>query len=248
MLPICNEVFKQWNLNLNESKTEFVNVHIAKASDRRPDGTLLRGKEEWRNTKLLGSLLCSTSDIQRRINLGNAAFSKYKKVWLQRKKISLARKIQIYEAQVVSVLMYNSSTWAAPKAIIEKLDACHRRHLRYILNYKYPHIISNKNLYYRCNTTPLSERVNLSRWRMLGHVLRSPENTPANTSLSFVVNSRGLLKSRVGRHQMNLFNIIKSDLCDRGINLNCLNDLQHLRTLAKNRSKCMTMKVTLIRR
>lgn len=134
-------------------------------------------------------------------------------------------------------MMYNSSTWAAPQAILDKLDVCHRRHLRQILNYRYPHVISNKNLYHRCETTPLSERVKLSRWTMLGHVLRSPENTPANTALSFAVNRLEYCKPRRGRHQMNLFDIIKSDLHDRGLVIDSHNDLLELRIFAKDRKR-----------
>ena len=43
-----------------------------------------------------------------------------------------------------------------------------------ILNMKYPGVISNKNLYKRCNAEPLSEKVTRSRWRMLGHDLWGP--------------------------------------------------------------------------
>jgi hypothetical protein len=237
IFPISEKVLKEWNLNVNNTKTEFVHFHLANKGDLKPDSTPLSGNEEWRASKLLGSLLCSTKDIIHRINLGHVAFNNFKKVWLQRKTISLSRKLQIYEAQVVSVIMYNSSTWAAPKHVIEKVNVCHRRHLRYILNYKYPYIISNKNLYARCQTTPLSERIILSRWRMLGHILRSPENSPASLALSFAVEGSCEYKSRRGRHQTNLFNVIKTDLSDKGVSLLSIDDLYELRQLANDRHK-----------
>ena len=116
-------------------------------------------------------MLCSKEDISRRISLGYAAFNKYKKAWNHG--IPLSKRLILYEALVVSVLMYNSSCWAAPMSALDKLDKAHQRHLRSILNYKYPHFISNDNLYKRCNTEPLSSKVARSRWRMFGHVLRS---------------------------------------------------------------------------
>ena len=58
------------------------------------------------------------------------AFKTFQKVWLQRSKINLERKMSIYEAQVVSVILYNSNSWAAPKKVLEKLDISHRKHLR----------------------------------------------------------------------------------------------------------------------
>ena len=36
--------------------------------------------------------------------------------------ITVAKKLKVYEAQVVRVIMYNASSWAAPKAVSAKLD------------------------------------------------------------------------------------------------------------------------------
>ena len=106
--------------------------------------------------------------------LGNVAFSKFKSVWLQSKRIDLSRLIQVYEAMVVSVMLYNSVSWSATKVFLDKLDVCHRRHIRAILNVKWPAVIKNKKLYEVCKTTPLSERVRLSRWCLFGRILRNP--------------------------------------------------------------------------
>ena len=48
---------------------------------------------------------------------------------------------------VVSVIMYNCSSWAATKDVLEKLDVCHRKHLRQILKIKWPTTITNVKLY-----------------------------------------------------------------------------------------------------
>ena len=42
---------------------------------------------------------------------------------------------------------------------------------------------------------------------MMGHVLRSEDNTPAMLSLKFVLNSSGKCKGRVGRPNTNLYQI-----------------------------------------
>ena len=87
------------------------------------------------------------------------------------------RKLKLYEAQVVSVLMYNSNSWAPTKAALNELDVTHRRHLRTILNIKWSRgMIRNVTLYKRCNVVKLSDRVN-TIWRILEHVLRSDGNT-----------------------------------------------------------------------
>ena len=132
--------------------------------------------------------------------------------------------------------MYNSSCWAAPKVVLEKLDVCHRKHLRQIMNVRWPHsLMSNKTLYSRCNTTPLSVRAEASRWKMLGHVLRSPENSPAQAALCFAVESMNTLPGRLGRHRINLLSLIKCDLQSRDLSLNSYDDILNLRILAHNR-------------
>ena len=102
------------------------------------------------------------------------------------------------------------------------------------MNYRHPGIISNDNLYRRCNVEPLSARVDRNRWRMLGHVLRGPSDGPAYSSLVFAINTLQY-PGRVGRPQTNLFSLIRSDLRDRNIFLNNLSDLLYLRNLALNK-------------
>ena len=164
ILPLATEILNDWNLFVNEDKTDFTHVYLASSGEKDEQGNLIAGKELWRKSITLGSMLCSKEDITRRISLGYAAFNKYNKAWSN--KIPLDKRLLLYEALVVSVMMYNSSCWAAPKSVLEKLDIVHRRHLRSILNYRYPNVISNVNLYRRCNVEPLSARVDRNRWRM----------------------------------------------------------------------------------
>ena len=71
---------------------------------------------------------------------------------------------------------------------------------------------------------------------MFGHILRSAENTPAQTALSFALEGASMHKSRRGRHQqINLFNVLKGDLDKRGLLLKDIDDLFNLRILAKDR-------------
>ena len=237
IFPICKEILAEWNLFVNEAKTEFTHFYLADKDEVDTKGEPVKNNEPWRKSVSLGSKLCSTKDIQHRCILGNSAFQKYKKVWLQGTRISLQTKLKIYEAQVVSVIMYNSNSWAAPKNILSKLDICHRKHLRQIIGMTWPHgIISNVSLYKRCNTVPLSERVGLARWKMLGHILRSSSNSPAQLALSFAVDSRHTMTGRVGRHQTNLFKFICKDLSDRNIKFCNIDDLIDLRHLANDRA------------
>ena len=238
LLPIAKCTFEEWNLFINEEKTEFTHVFLASKGQKMPDNNdkLLAGNESWRSSKILGSLLCSEADIAARCISGNIAFNSFKNVWCKNRKISLHKKLRVYEAQVVSVILYNCCSWSPTKKSLEKLDICHRKHLRNILNIKWPQgVISNKNLYERCNSTPLSDRVASSRWRMLGHILRSSELTPASLALFFAVDGSHDLKGRLGRPRCNLLNTLRDDLAKRKLSLDSKSDIYVLRNIASNR-------------
>ena len=63
---------------------------------------------------------------------------------------------------------------------MDRIVTLHRKHLRNILYIK--GTISNKALYKRCNLEMLSKR-----WKMVGHIIRSTDNTPAQMALSFAI-------------------------------------------------------------
>ena len=237
MLPHIQDVLYNWNLFVNNDKTEYTRFYLADKTELNLNGKSIRKlqQEDWRGNKSLGSVLCSVADIKRRCNLGNVAFTNFNKCWLQGPKIPLRVKIRLYDALVASVMLYNSDSWSAPAINIEQLDIIHRRHLRRILNIYWPHgRISNVELYKRCKTTKLSERVNKRRWTMLGHVMRSDTNTPAFLSLTFAISNT--YKSRAGRHQCNLFHTIIKDLKNRNFNLKNVDDLYELRNVAQDRN------------
>ena len=55
-------------------ETEFTHVFLADTQEDDKDEAELRGKEKWRKSKILGSLLCSSSDITARCIRGNIVF------------------------------------------------------------------------------------------------------------------------------------------------------------------------------
>ena len=142
----------------------------------------------------------------------------------------------VYEAQVVSVLLYNCGCWSAPKHVLSKLDTCNRKHLRRILNICWPTgVISNKELYRRCQSGPITERVRKARWTLLGHILRMDDNCPPVLAIRFAVTSAEQYRGRRGRPRINLFGTIQKDLEEHNISLKTIADLNSLRQLAVNR-------------
>ena len=80
---------------------------------------------------------------------------------------------------------------------------------------------------------------------MFGHVLCSPENSPAALSLSFAVGGTPGLKGRRGAHQTNLLTVLQSDierihwsdnaLLTHKITLESTDDIATLRSVAADR-------------
>ena len=222
ILPVAVDIFEEWNLFINSSKTEFTHLYLNEKN------------EQWRDHKILGSKLDSATDVKHRIILANVAFSNFSKIWMQ-KQISCECKLHLYDALVVSVLLYNSNSWSLTKKEVQKIDVLHRNHLRKILKIFWPKIISNESLYAVTNQIPLSSRINKSRWSMLGHVLRLPENSPAFTSMVFALEGANEFAPRVGRPQTNLLSVIRNDLFSRGFLLDKYNDLVYLKEIASDR-------------
>ena len=231
-------ILSEWSLFVND-KTKFTRVYLADTGKVDKWGNKVRGNEEWRNELLLGTKLGSEEDIQNRINKANTAFWSFDKLWCQgpkRSQISEERKIQLYNSLVVSVLLYNCSCWAAPQDILESVNIVQRKHLKRILNIYWPNTISNDALYARTKMKPLTERIEKARWTMLGHVLRSDNNTPAYQSFLFAAFGCNGLKGRIGKHRTNLYDIIvKKYLFKRNIYLKNLDDFNNLVILAKDR-------------
>ena len=160
------ETLKVYNLTVNVDKTEKI---VIKRGERL--------EEFWRKNKKLGSLLGDEEDILRRKILARNALREIDNVWVRKTKISLRKRLHLYNSLVKPILLYNCETWALSKTESEKLDAFHRQNLGRVANIRYPHRISNGPLYRLTGERPISEDIVECRWRYLGHALRQV-NTP----------------------------------------------------------------------
>ena len=122
---VSKTVLEEWSMFVND-KTTFTRIYIAEKEELDAWRKPVRGNEPWKNEVLLGSKLGSEEDIVNRRNKANTAFySKYKKLWCngpKRAKISEKRKLELYEALVVSILMYNCCCWDAPKHVMVSIN------------------------------------------------------------------------------------------------------------------------------
>ena len=220
-------VFKEWNLNINPTKTEW--THLYQEED-----VARRGEERWRSTRLLGSLYGVTEDLKRRRQQAAAAFNTLVNLWMRRQVISEATRLRLFDAFVLSILTYNCGVWVLSSRDATAMDAFHRKQLRRLLGISYPEIISNTDLYARCNAEPISVLSRRARWKLFGHILRLPEATPAQVSMTayFQRQNRGWL----GRPRITLPVVIDNELAKAtSMRLRSLKDLETLRLVARNR-------------
>ena len=126
-----------YNLHVNEHKTEEYTV---------PDATPIRGKDSWRKCKLLGSLLDTKEDIERRKMITMSTMKENSHVY-NSKYLTLSQKIRHFRVFAECIFLYNCELWTTTKTINDSIDYFHRRQLRYALGIKYPRVITNQQLY-----------------------------------------------------------------------------------------------------
>ena len=170
---VVKEILEKENLLVNESKTE--NVTIVR-NRKTKDKTVI--DEPWRLAIKLGSKLGDTEDIAYRKQLSNVTLHTIEDSWVKKDHVKQSIKLQAYKALVKPILLYNASTWGLTATDEKSLDAFHRQQLRYVLNVKYPRIMRNITVYKTADEKPLSLQILSARWRLLGHCLRLPTDTP----------------------------------------------------------------------
>ena len=194
-LDIIVHTLEEWNLKVNASKTEYTCI------DRTTD--------DWKSTRKLGSLLGDSKDLSKRKNLAIVAFKNMTSLFIRRHKIGEVRRMRLYNALILPILIYNGSTWALTETETKSLNAFHRKQLRILLGIFYPDRISNHDLYIRCNTTTISSLITKQRWQLFGHVLRRDETIPAQMAMDMFFQPG--LKYR-GRPITTLPNVLDKDI------------------------------------
>ena len=184
--------------------------------------------------KQLGSLLGDEEDIGRRRQLAGAAFHTMWKIWLRGHKVSLRRRIRLYNAYVLPVLTYNCGTWGATDTAMAKLAAFHRGQLRKVMGIRWPERISNKELYKQTGCSDIRIHIAQARTRLFGHVLRLHKDAPAQASMDTYFDPG---RRQRGRPRHAIATRLRSDMGMAGIRFHNEKDLKNLRTIATDRNR-----------
>ena len=120
---------------INESKTEDYKI-------------IRQGNEKWKKCKLLGNLLDTEKNINRRKILAIDAFIEYNFWQPKNQQHGQNKKCQY----VASVFLYNSELLTLAKKLENTVNTFQRRHLRKILDIHWPKKITNIELYTETKT------------------------------------------------------------------------------------------------
>ena len=195
-------VLSKFNLNVNKSKTELT--------------TLERGQKQneiWRHVKKVGSLLGDKEDVMNRKRLARIQMSTMYKVWIQKNtKVSLQRRVTLYNASVKSVLLYNCATWGLTKAEEAGLNSFHRQQLRRLCNIKWPNKISSKEVYKKTKTEPVCIDITKARWKYFGHSLRMDDKIPAKQAMKWFFQEELNLKKHKGQQRTTIVSTLQKDI------------------------------------
>ena len=133
-------------------------------------------------------------------------------------------------------MLYNSGTWGLTTTAEKRLNSFHRSQLRSLLGITWPETINNKAFYSRCQDKPLRLLVKRSRWRLFGHILRMPVDTPAVSAMTNCFHVRNEKKWK-GRPRMTLPLKLHDDLAHvRQGTFKSIQDLVKLTSLAGDRN------------
>ena len=197
----ARNILEKNNLMMNEDKTEHTTIKRGTKEE----------EAEWRNIIKLGSKIGDRQDIERRKELSNIALSNNEKIWKKKWKIKLKTRLRLYETLVKNILLYNCGTWGISISDERKINSFHRRQLRRIIGIKWPHKISNKKLYKRTESKPISITITERRWKLLGHIMRLPATCPARKAMRYYFEVRTNKKYR-GRRRTTIVTTINRDI------------------------------------
>ena len=193
---------------------------------------------DWKKCKLLGSLLDTKSDIQRRKGLTLDSLKAFDFIF-NSKRIGIDLKIRTFNTYSASIFLYNTELWTLTETSEDEVDSFHRRLLRKVINIRWPKVISNKDLYEKVGVEKWSVTIRRRRLNWLGHLMRLDEGTPVRKSL---LESLTDIKRKVGRPQLTWLKAIEKDLASVGIDIDVYGErpertVQKLVDLTENRNE-----------
>jgi hypothetical protein len=190
-LEVMRDEAAKLGMKINWAKTKVMLV----GSGPVPPPLLMEGQqvEFVENFLYLGSKISRKGDcevdIQQRIGKAAGVMRSLTRPLWRHHQVSIQTKMRVYNAAVLSVLMYGSETWALTEKQTRKLDAFDLKLQRQIIGIRWFDFITNHEVRRRTGQPPLSVRLSHRRLSWLGHLFRRPLSCPARQL--YIFNPRG---------------------------------------------------------
>ena len=179
-------------LFINIQKTKTMSIYSDQNANINVRGEDL---EEVNSFTYLGSNMTkqggTDEDIDDRIRKAAAAYGILSKIW-KTSNIGLKTKMQIFNSNVKSVLLYGSESWSLTKKREQKIQVFVNKCLRKILKIYWPQRISNVDLWTRTKQKQINIQIKQRRFKWIGHTLRKQNLEIPKQALDWVlVGTRG---------------------------------------------------------
>ena len=178
----------------------------------------------------LGSTISSNilldTEIDKRIGKAAITFARLSsRVW-ENEKLTIKTKMAVYNACLVSTLLYGNEIWTTYARQERRLNSFHMRYLRRILGISWEDKVPNTEVLSRANLPTMFTLLRQRRLRWLGHVCRM-EDGRIPKDLLYGELAAG--KRNTGRPQLRFKDVCKRDMKALQI------DPDHWETLAADR-------------
>ena len=173
-LGVMEAQFSRVGLMMNTDKTEV--MHSAGVGQ--PISIRNEVLNETSEFTYLGSIISNSCTLDREINnrisKASASFGQLsERVYLNRN-IKLSTKIKVYQAIVISILLYGSETWTLYSKQLKLLNTFHLRCLRRILRITWKDKVPNNDILSRCGCDSIHSMIAERMLRWAGHMQRMP--------------------------------------------------------------------------
>ena len=156
-----------------------------------------------------------TKDVDNRLSKASSAFGRLqKRVW-KNHSLRLSTKMQVYQAAVLSTLIYGSEAWVLYRKQTKRLEQFHQRCLRSIMGIKWKDYITNIEVLERAQLQSIESMLILKQLRWAGHITRMPDTRmPKAVFYGELVQG----KHNTGAPQKRFKDQLKRQLCQADIN------------------------------
>ena len=179
---------KVYGLVFNWGKLETLPLNCS-CSIPTPEGGFVKQKERL---VYLGSVLCAdgsaASELNRRIGAARGEFDKLSRIW-KHSCVLQGRKLEIFNACVISKLTYNLHSLWLNVAETRRLDAFHIQCLRKILHipHSYYSRVSNSDVLQRASANSLSATLLERQLRYMGELACRPDTNVLKQSVFRII-------------------------------------------------------------